>query len=429
MLPRAIAILSVLASSVLHAEDFQGSTHPVPYDEETIFYSKAEPAGPVAELQGKLERGEVKLRFDEKFGYLPALLDYFKIPVSSQMLVFSKTSLQRSLISPTRPRALYFNDDVYLGFIPGAPVMEISAVDPKLGGVFYRLDQDEVRHPKFVRDTDCMRCHSGPRTMGVPGHIMRSVGTDMEGEPQALAEVSSIDHCTPLADRWAGWFVTGTHGTQTHRGNLVGLKALERQESEPNAAGNLKDLSHFIDPSPYPEPGSDIVALMVLEHQAHMHNNITRLNYETQIMMGRYGHIRYLTSQENAFLRYLLFTEEAPLTEPIAGTSSYAQDFAKMGPRDKQGRSLRYFDLQTRLFKYPCSFLIYSDAFDHLPEVMKTHLLQRLWDILNGRDANPDFAKLSPERRRAILEILRDTKPNLPDYWRAPDAEASAPVP
>ena len=135
--------------------------------------------------------------------------------------------------------------------------------------------------------------------------------------------------------------MTGTHGAQTHRGNLVGLKALERQATEPNFYGNLKDLRRFIDPSPYPEPGSDIVALMVLEHQAHMHNYITRLNYETQIMMGRYGHIRYLTSQENAFLRCLLFTEEAPLTEPVAGTSSYAQDFAKMGPRDKQGRSLR----------------------------------------------------------------------------------------
>src|SRR5205085_344021 len=108
-------------------------------------------------------------------------------------------------------------------------------------------------------------CHSGPRTMGVPGHIMRSVGTDLDGEPQALAEVSSIDHCTPLADRWAGWFVTGTHGAQTHRGNLVGLKELDRQQSEPNFNGNLKDLRRFIDPSAYPEPGSDIVALMVLE--------------------------------------------------------------------------------------------------------------------------------------------------------------------
>ena len=421
MLLRIVAILSVPAG-LLHAEDFQGSTHTVPYDEEAIFYTKAEPAGPVAELQRKVERGEVKLRFDEKFGYLPALLDYFKIPASSQMLVFSKTSLQRSLISPTRPRALYFNDDVYLGYIPDAPVMEISAVDPTLGGIFYRLDQEQVRQPKFVRDSDCMSCHSSPRTMGVPGHIMRSVGTDLEGEPQAHAEVSSIDHCTPLADRWAGWFVTGTHGSQTHRGNLVGLKALERQETEPNFNGNLKDLRHFFDPSRYPEPGSDIVALMVLEHQAHMHNYITRLNYETQIMMARYGHIRYLTTQENAFLRYLIFTEEASLTEPVTGTSSYAQDFIKIGPRDKKGRSLRDFDLRTRLFKYPCSFLIYSAAFDRLPEVMKTRLLQRLWDILNGRDASPDFAKLSPEHRRAILEILRDTKPNLPDYWRAPDA-------
>lgn len=254
--------------------------------------------------------------------------------------------------------------------------------------------------------------------MGVPGHVMRSIATDLDGEMDAPSEVSPITHCTPFEDRWAGWYVTGTHGDQMHRGNLVGAEAFTQRWERPNAEGNLRSLQGFFDTKPYLEPGSDIVALMVLEHQAHMHNYITRLNYETQIMLSRYGHIRYLGQQETAFLRYLLFTEEARLTDPVAGTSSYTQDFPKMGPRDSQGRSLRDFDLRTRLFKYPCSFLIYSQAFDNLPEIIRADLLQRLHDILTGKDASPMWAGLSSADRQAILEILRETKPNLPASWR-----------
>jgi hypothetical protein len=155
-----------------------------------------------------------------------------------------------------------------------------------------------------------------------------------------------------------------------------------------------------------------------------MHNYITRLSYETQIMTARYGHIRYLKSQENAFLRYLLFTEETPLTAPVSGDPQYAKDFATKGPRDSKGRSLRDFDLQTRLFRYPCSYLIYSEAFDQLPESIREHLLQRLYDILTGRDADPQFAKLAVSDRQAVLEILRETKPNLPAYWSEGSAAA-----
>jgi hypothetical protein len=203
------------------------------------------------------------------------------------LLVFSKTSLQRSHISPKRPRALYFNDDVYIGFIPGAPLLEVSVADPKLGGVFYELEQTKLRKPKLVRSNDCLQCHSSSRSMGVPGHVIRSVGTNRSGEIDSQTEVSEITHCTPLADRWAGWYVTGTHGAQTHRGNLLGLAAFERQVTEPNHAGNVQELSKFFDTSRYLKGSSDIVAHMVLEHQSHMHNYLTRLNFETQIMMSQ----------------------------------------------------------------------------------------------------------------------------------------------
>ena len=414
----ALVVSSFASAPRSNAEDFQGSTHLMEFDDEPISYSKATPSGPLAQLQERITKENLRLPFDEKFGYLPGLLKELHIPKSSQVLVFSKTSVQRKLISPRQPRALYFNDDVYIGYIPGAPIMELSEADPKMGGVFYQLEQEEVRHPKLIRNDTCLQCHASARSMGIPGHILRSVGTDADGEVDIQSEVSPITHNTPFADRWAGWFVTGRHGDQSHRGNLIGAEAFALHENEPNVMGNLTDLSKFFDPSAYLEPGSDIVALMVLEHQAHMHNYIARLNYETQIMMFRYGHIHYLKSQVNALLRYLLFTEEAPLTAPVSGNPEFAQEFSSRGPRDHQGRSLRDFDLETRLFKYPCSYLIYSSAFDHLPEVMRNEIYQRLWNILNGSDASPDFAAIPEENRKAILEILRDTKQNLPAYWR-----------
>lgn len=411
-------LICVVALTTAGAEDFQGASHKMEYEGEPLKYNDQTPTDPVAQLQHRLATGETKLTFDDQFGYLPAILDELRIPRASQTLVFSKTSLQRAFISPENPRALFFNDDVYVGFIPGSPALEVSAADPKLGGVFYTLENEKVRRPRFVREQNCLQCHGSSRTLGVPGHFVRSIGTDRTGELDTQTEVSDIDQCTPLADRWAGFFVTGTHGAQTHRGNLIGADAFARAAREPNHLGNLNDLNRFFDVKKHLRPTSDIVALMVLEHQAKMHNYITRLNYETQLMTATYGHTRYLTSQVNAFLRYLLFAEEAPVTAPIVGNAEYAQGFTAAGPFDAQGRSLREFDLKTRLFKYPCSFLIYSPAFDALPTVMREQLLQRLHAILTGADRDPQFAKLGNEERRAILEILRETKPNLPEYWK-----------
>jgi hypothetical protein len=412
------ALCVVFGAARLMADDFQGSTHLFPFDEEPIQYSQQKPEDPVTVLQRKLDAGEVKLAFDDTFGYLPALLEHFDIPASSQGLVFSKTSLQRMQITPANPRAIYFNDDVYIGYIPGSAKLELSTVDPKLGGTFYHLEQEKVRRPQFVLGNDCLNCHASPRTMGVPGHLVRSIATDETGELDNLGEVNFITHRSPLADRWAGWYVTGRHGDQAHRGNLIGRADFEKAAKEPNWRGNLDDLSPFFDTSKFPVPGSDIVALSVLTHQTHMHNYITRLNYETRQMMKWYGHIRYLTPQIRAFLRYLLLTEEATLTAPLQGNPDFVKHFEARGPRDGRGRSLRDLDLQTRLFKHPCSFLIYSEAFDNLPDIMRAEIYRRLHDILTGKDTSGEFAGLAAADRQAILEILLETKPGLPEEWR-----------
>ena len=240
--------------------------------------------------------------------------------------------------------------------------------------------------------------------------------TDESGVTDLKSGVSLVNHRTPFSERWGGWYVTGTHGDQTHRGNLIGYEAFERQKTEPNYLGNLTNLTQLLDVSKLPAAHSDIVALMVLEHQTHMHNYLTRLNYAARITLLQYGHVRYLQSAIDGFLKYLLFTEETELIAPVAGTSSFARDFTALGPRDSKGRSLRDFDLRTRLFKPPCSYLIYSDAFEKLPAQLKEAIYQRLFNILTGKEE--DFDPLPAARRQTILEILHETKPDLPSYWR-----------
>ena len=397
----------------------QGDASLIPFDEETSSYAKAKDTSLIARLQDRIDRGEVKLRHDDQYGYLLSLFDELKVSTNSQLLVFSKTSLQRERIGPKTPRALYFNDDVYLGFIPGAPFIEVSGMDPRLGGVFYSIEQGKKNgRPKFVRNDQCLECHTSTKTLGVAGPLVRSFATDEAGVVDLSSGTSLVNHRTPLNERWGGWYVTGTHGAQPHRGNLIGQSAIARHKKEPGYHGNQTDLKRLLDTSIYPVPSSDIVALMTLEHQAHMQNFLTRLNQDSTAALQQFGHLNHLKNVIEGFLKYLLFTEEAPLSAPIKGSSAFVQQFEALGPKDTRGRSLRQFDLKTRLFKYPCSYLIYSEAFNALPQKLRENLYQRLWEILTGQDTDPAFARIPAEHRRAILEILTETKEELPSYWK-----------
>ena len=203
----------------------------MPLDEDAIGYTKSEPDSAISRLQKKLDSGSATLQWDEKFGYLKDVLKMLEVPESSQMLVFSKTSLQRERISPENARAIYFNDDVYVGWIPGAPLMEISVADPKMGGVFYTIEQQKLERPVFKRTDQCLECHASTKSMGVPGHLVRSFATDEDGVVDLITGTSQVNHRTPFEERWGGWYVTGTHGDQIHRGNLIGKKAFERQKT------------------------------------------------------------------------------------------------------------------------------------------------------------------------------------------------------
>lgn len=412
-----------------------GSARADDLEREPIRYSSTAAQNVISRLEGRLGAGKARLAHEESFGYLRSLLRELNVPQSSQTLVFSKTSFQRNRISPRTPRALYFNDDVYVGYCHLGDVLEISAVDPRLGTVYYTLEQSQDRKPPFVRQGDnCLLCHGSTQTQGVPGHLVRSTLPDSNGFPLLAAGTYRIDHTSPLKNRWGGWYVTGTHGKQTHLGNLI---VRGRQVPDPidNAAGlNVTSLGERVSRSAYLTDHSDIVALMVLEHQAEGHNLLTRAAFQTRQALhqeaalnreiGKPADYRWdstlvrIKAAGDPLVKYLLFADEAALTDRIRGTSGFAEEFVRRGPRDGKGRSLRDFDLERRLFKYPCSYLIYSASFDALPDSVKEYVLRRIWDVLNGRDPAREFAHLSAADRQAILEILLETRPNLPGYWR-----------
>ncbi len=432
-----LALTLMLATAIPEAE---GGDE---FDNPPISYSHRDPSNAITGLQKKIDDGDVDLEFRSDLGYLPSLLDALAVPVESQTLVFSKTSLQRHRISPRTPRAIYFGDELYIGYCHSGEVLEVSVADTELGTVFYTLDQkprDAGRareRPRFVRESDaCLTCHSSSRTENVPGHVLRSLFADASGQPIFSAGSFSVDHTTPLENRWGGWYVTGSHGQQSHLGNLiVGDHAVPANLDTAKGQNVTRLDGQFpFDASKYLTPHSDLVALMILGHQVMVHNRITKASFEArqalayeqqwnQTLGNEPGHrlesvTRRLQNASRRLVEALLFVGEARLNDPIRGTSGYAEWFSTIGPTDRRGRSLRELDLTSRMMKYPCSYLIYSSSFDELPEEMLDHVWRRLWDVLDGGADPSTFVHLSKSDRRAIIEIVGETKSNVPDYWR-----------
>jgi hypothetical protein len=412
--------IAMLGSYAIGADEFE---HP------PIEYSASTPDNCISELQSAIEQDEVTLKRDSKQGYLGDLLEKLKISPTSQLLVFSKTSKQRDRIGPRTPRAIYFNDDVYVGYCHNGGEIEVSIADPHLGAVFYTLDQNSHEKPAIVRQTQsCLQCHGTTQTDEIPGFLMRSLYVDGSGLPILSEGGHYVDYTTPLADRWGGWYVTGNFGGQRHLGNLI---IRDRDAPKPWKSENsqdVADLSDRISASDYLTPYSDAVALMVFAHQTYVHNLITKANFTArQALSYQAMFSRALGKSDNEplesvthriesagekLVQGLLFANEARIENPIRGSSGFAEKFVQIGPRDTKGRSLREFDLEKRLFKYPCSYLIYSRSFDELPPVMKNYVAKRFKDILAGNGGD-EYPHLSLTDRQSIAEILRDTKPEL----------------
>ena len=374
----------------------------------------------MSRLNQRLSGGEASLEFDAKWGYLTSLLDQLNIPLSSQLLVFSKTSAQFRWITPQNPRAIYFNDDTYVGWVPGAPFLEVSTAVPGATAAFYTLRQRPSARPRLVRDHgSCLQCHESRRTLDVPGHLTRSVFPASDGLPHFRHGTVDVDHVTPVSERWGGWFVTGRIPL-AHRGNAVGSDDGFAEFS----AGLLgRPYDRFFKPARYPTPYSDVVAHLVLAHQTRVHNAIAKAGYEARAAMAYRNEMESLFGEPSAsllasvkrrierpaeqLLGDLLLAGEARLVGPIKGDSGFVEEFQGGTTSDSPTRSLRALDLEYRLFRHSCSFLILSPAFAALPERVRHYIARRLSEILDGSDRSGRFDHIGISEReflRALLE-------------------------
>lgn len=436
MIARTISLSLVAGAVVLAGQpgaDRVSERHPA------IQYATRPTSDPVAEANRRIIAGDLQLRFEPTNGYLKSVLEALRVPVESQMLVYSETSLQSEHITQATPRALYFNDSVSVGWVKGGESLEIAAQDPQQGVVFYVLDQAPASRPRFLRSQACRECHESSTTSGVPGELTMSM-LPLSDNPNEYAQGWAVDHQTPIEDRWGGWFVTGAAVPTRHLGN-VPVYHVKKGGVRAAVAPKLTSVKGTIDTTPYLTPYSDVAALMVFNHQTSMTNLITRLNWTERVdeydrevgqapatkpaAPNRSGADPVVTLAA-ALVDYMLFVDEAPLPSRIQGNSGFAEIFASAGPpessrdnprgspRDSKGRSLRELDLTKRLLKYPCSYMIYSPGFDGLPARAKNAVYDRLWQVLSGAAREKTYARLSPADRQAILEILRDTKKDFP---------------
>jgi hypothetical protein len=408
-----IALAILIPAFILAGESAQDLTI-LPLDHAAIRYAQSPADDAVTRLETRLASGKAKLDYQPGgLGYLPSLLQNLGVNPDSQSLVFSKTSFQAAKISPSNPRALFFNDNVMVGSVRGGDVLELAALDPKQGMVFYTLDMQKSDHPQFIRRDACLQCHQGPATLGIPGLLVGSVFPDVNGMPSSRSNNPVTDDDTPIQKRWGGWYVTGTTGGMNHLGNAVARDPRAPDVLDTRGSQNLTSLKGKFDFTGYVAQTSDLVALLTLEHETRMVNLLIRAGWDQRIAEPE---VR-IDADVDALVRYMLFSGEATLYDPVAGVSTFTKTFQAQGPRDHQGRSLRDFDLEKRMFRYPLSFMIYSQTFDALPVAVREKVYRRIYDILTGKNQDQAFAKLTVDDRKAILEIVRDTKPNLPPYW------------
>lgn len=411
-----LAITGFLISALAAAErtDVFVQSRNIP----AIAYDSTAGTDLVARFAKQLKAGSATLTFNPDNGYLSSLIDAFHLPRESQLLVFSQTSFQSSFINVKNPRAIYFNDSLAVAWIRGAPAIEIAAQDPRQGVEFYVLDQTKPRQPVIARDIECLACHLSWDTLGVPGMVIQSVRPLPDENSYVIG--FPTNHASPFDQRWGGWYVTGSDGHLPHMGNIPVMPEDKGKLKVPDPH-ELASVEGLFDPKGYQTRYSDVAALLVFNHQMYMTNLITRLGWEARAAAAAPAPDSQARVNEavHDLVDYMLFIDEEPLTHPVSGASGFAAKFSAQGPFDSKGRGLHQLDLQHRTLKYPCSYMIYSDAFDALPATAKQAVYRRLWEVLSGHDTDKRYARLTKADRDAIVQILRETKKDLPDSFRS----------
>lgn len=403
----AVALASDVAAPVQSFRDFEAPPHN---------YKTRQPRDRFTLRMEGLQSDPRLDRSSEK-AFLTSFLKILEIPVSSQLLVFSTTSLQLRFISPSNPRAIYFSEDIYVGYIPGGR-LEIVGIDPEIGAVFYIFDiprsADSIRYERSER---CMNCHAGEDTGYVPGLVAKSVVPGPSGGSLDAFRVAQTGHGIPLSDRFGGWHVTGKFNLTNHWGNLTGRLVGGTLQTFPNMPGSRFDFGK------YPVNTSDILAHLLHEHQVGFVNRAIEAGYRVRTALflsdGKLtpGQSKELEEQARILTRYLLFADEAPLPPGgIKPDSAFQADFLANRRRNADGVSLKDLDLETRLFKNRCSYMIYSPAFQGLPSVLKMRVYELLKRALTT-NADREYAYLSAPEKLAIRNVLKSTVEDLPASW------------
>jgi hypothetical protein len=370
------------------------------YELPPVGYSKASPNEAVSQLQRRMAAGELVFKESGR-ELLLAVLTALQVPVESQTLVFSRTSLQKDRISPSTPRALYFSETVYVGWVPGG-LIEVAAIDPQLGPVFYSVKANVPDEPKaFVREANCLLCHGYFFIRDVPSLLSLTIFPDKNGDILPRTDFDVVNDSTRFEKRWGGWYVTGYNGTPNHRGNAFGSGAGKEMIFVPSEK-RPAELSEFFDTSRYPASTSDLLTLLIFEHQTAMQNTLTRVGQGLRLAKF---------ASEYEVVDQLLFRKSIRLPEGVVKNAAFSPRFLADARRSRAGDSLKDLLLDGRIFRNRCSYLIYSESFAALPAAMKARIFEVLYEALHDDNPAGRYAYLESDEKKRIYEILLETHP------------------
>ena len=377
-------------------------------------------------LLEQVDQGKVNLGDMPGKQRVHRVLDELEVPVESQVLVFTKTSLQRRVVNPQNPRAIYFNEDAYVGWIPGGR-LEIASVDPKVGPVFFferPLDQHDG--PLFTKPDSCIGCHAGSAANFMPGLLGRSVFPNEQGRNiKSITSADQAGHEVPFKDRWGGWYVTGNHGGLRHMGNALAKRENDKVSIDRDRFANIDKLDAFFDVGTQLTTSSDVLALMILDHQIGMHDRLIEAHYRVRHALHEDTLVdsddtlltdeanRVVANEADRILRYLLFKDEQALSgdRRVNGHGKFEATFLSNKRTDNDGRSLKDLQLVDHMFQYRCSYMIYSKSFQGLPVILKGRIYRDLAENLLSDTTSELYLHLEADERRAIFAILKATLP------------------
>ena len=386
----------------------------VNFEDKIHSYHEKKPDDPFAQLKNELESKKIDLNFQNEKDYLNWLLNELYISKHSQLLVYSTTSLQLSRISPYNPRAIYFSDDLYLGYVPGGQI-EVIGIDPQLGAIPYIFDlpqKNEIKHPKIYRSTRCMKCHASQEFGGSPSLLLSSVIPAHGGGTIDSFRKNSFGHEIQFKDRFGGWHITGHNPFPISWANQIGVMSNNKVGRIPNPPGK------YFKWEKYPTKSSSIISHLLLEHQVGFTNRCIDIIYRYRELISKTSNLeidqkrkKFISQGTGKLLNYLLFKNEVPLENfRITSNDAFLNDFQTSSNNSSK---LRRLNLKSRLFDYRCSYMIFSNSFSGLPLEFKIELFNQLFKIMAPKQKSvPDeFSYLEEKEREIIHQVLTASFP------------------